>query len=209
MYSNTTGGLYPDDTDAIKKTLSEHILNPVLFKDEIETIYQDGGRIFIEIGPKNILTNLVKNVLEGKPHVTVSLNANGKKNSDQQYHEAITQLCVLGLNLKDWDPYSLDARPVERKKSSISVKLNGGLYLTEKTRDAFQKAIQQKNELHLFEVVNTGNTDRSIIPDIKNPEIETMVDMSEKSKSLPLYAQLNNMQQEIARIHEKFLVNDA
>ena len=115
------------------------MLNPVLFKDEIEAIYASGGSIFVEFGPKNILTNLVNNILDGKPHTAVAVNPNPKKDSDRQLREAVAQLCVLGLDLRSHDPFALpEKQKPERKKSGITVKLNGGLYLSEKTRTAFK-----------------------------------------------------------------------
>ncbi|HEX7620441.1 MAG TPA: beta-ketoacyl synthase N-terminal-like domain-containing protein [Anaerolineales bacterium] len=150
VYSNTTGQVHASDPEQIRMSLAEHILNPVHFKEEIEAIYSEGGRIFIEFGPKNVLTNLVKNILEGKPHSAVALNPNAKKDSDRQYREAVAQLCVLGLDLRTYDRHALPPKPfIEAKKSSISVMLNGGLYLTDKTRNAFEKAVAQKDSLGL------------------------------------------------------------
>ena len=146
VYSNTSGQRYSADPDQIQQTLSDHIVNPVRFKDEVEAIYAEGGTIFVEFGPKNVLTNLVKNILEGKKHFAVALNANPKKDSDRQFREAVTQLCVLGIDLHQYDPYIGKVKP-ESKKSPISVSLNGGLYLTEKTRSTFEKAISEKNTL--------------------------------------------------------------
>ena len=48
-------------------------VDPVLWRDEIENIYAAGGSIFVEFGPKNILTNLVDNILTGRPHLAVAL----------------------------------------------------------------------------------------------------------------------------------------
>ena len=100
VYSNTTGDLYPSEPAAIRAILDEHILNPVFFKTEIENTYKDGGRIFIEFGPKNVLANLVSSILEGKPHSAISLNANPKKASWPQLQDGVVQLRVLGLEVK-------------------------------------------------------------------------------------------------------------
>ena len=128
--------------------LAGHILNPVLFKDEIEKIYAEGGYFFVEFGPKNVLTNLVKSILGSRPHLAVALNASPKKDSDRQFREAVVQLRVAGLTLGPVDPYQAAHKvAAPRKKSSITVTLNGGLYLTEKTRSAFEKAIQRKDTL--------------------------------------------------------------
>lgn len=105
VYSNTTAEPYPDDAEEAKRILSNHILNPVLFKRQIENIYAAGGRIFVEFGPRRITTNLVEDILASQPHVAVALNSSRTKSSDRQFREAVVQLRVAGLNLDDVDPY--------------------------------------------------------------------------------------------------------
>ncbi len=142
VFSNSTGGPHAEDPEAIRKALSEHILKPVLFRDEIEAIYAAGGTIFVEFGPKNILTNLVGNILAGRPHLAVALNPGAKKDSDRQLREAVMALRVAGLPLTGFDPYQAEIRrPEPRKKSPVTVRLNGGYYVSEKTRAAFEKAL--------------------------------------------------------------------
>jgi len=77
----------------------------VIFKTQIEEIYQAGGRVFVEIGPRQILGNLVKDILDGKPHIAISFNPSRDKSSDRQFREAALKLQILGLPLKNVDPY--------------------------------------------------------------------------------------------------------
>ena len=74
VYSNITGTAYPNNPEDIQQLLALQMLNPVHFKQEIDNIYAAGGYFFIEFGPKNILTQLVKNILEDKPHIAIALN---------------------------------------------------------------------------------------------------------------------------------------
>ena len=112
VFSNTTGKPYPADTKKGQEILSDHILHPVIFKTQIEEIYERGGRVFVEIGPRQILGNLVKDILEGKPHSTVSVNPSRDKSSDRQLREAAAVLKVLGLPIKDIDPYQMEMEEV-------------------------------------------------------------------------------------------------
>lgn len=152
VYSNTTTNPYPHHPHAIEKTLAEHLLNPVRFKEEIENIYAAGGSIFVEFGPKNTLTQLVKNILEGKPHVAVALNLGQRsasaqekivpsKDRDRQLREAVLQLRVIGLNLQDIDPYQLEIPVRSQTYPELNVKLNGNNYVSEKTKSAFEQAL--------------------------------------------------------------------
>ncbi len=142
VYSNATGKPYPKAPEKIQKQLEEHILQSVRFRDEIEQIHCDGGRIFIEFGPKNVLTKLVENILSGEDCLAVALNENPKKNSDRLFREAMVKLCVAGLPMQKFDPYA-PALPIEAKKSSpLAIKLNGANYVSDNTRKAFEDALE-------------------------------------------------------------------
>jgi acyl transferase domain-containing protein len=105
VYSNTTGQPYPPQAKKSQEILSSHILHPVIFKTQIEEIYHQGGRVFVEIGPRQVLGNLVKDILEGKPHSAISVNPSREKSDDRQFREAVLKLQVIGLPLQDFDPY--------------------------------------------------------------------------------------------------------
>ena len=141
VYSNATSKAYPSAAKTIQKQLESHILNSVRFREEIENIHQDGGRIFIEFGPKNVLTKLVDNILADKEYTAVALNENPKKDSDLLLREALVKLCVVGLPLQKFDPYAMPAPLPPAKKSAMSVSLNGANYVSDTTKKDFEKAL--------------------------------------------------------------------
>ncbi|MGK7889429.1 MAG: beta-ketoacyl synthase N-terminal-like domain-containing protein, partial [Leptolyngbyaceae cyanobacterium] len=63
IYANSTARPYESTSDAIRDRISQHLAQPVRFVEQIEQMYQDGARVFIELGPKNVLTNLVNQIL--------------------------------------------------------------------------------------------------------------------------------------------------
>jgi acyl transferase domain-containing protein/sensor domain CHASE-containing protein len=137
VYSNTTGTAYPNDLNELKSLLKNQILNPVLFKNQIENIYDAGGRVFVEFGPKGILTNLVSNILEGKAHHVIAVNASATKDSDLLFRQATVQMQVLGLPLSNIDPYKKEMIPLP-PKSKLTVALSGNNYVSEPTQKAHQ-----------------------------------------------------------------------
>ena len=141
VYSNATAKAYPATAKTIQKQLESHILNSVRFREEIENIHQDGGRIFIEFGPKNVLTKLVDNILSGEEYTAVALNENPKKDSDRLLREAMVKLCVMGLPLQKFDPFALPSQEAPITKSAMNVRLNGTNYVSEKTRQEFENAM--------------------------------------------------------------------
>jgi polyketide-type polyunsaturated fatty acid synthase PfaA len=150
VYSNVTSKQYPREPQGIQKILETHLSNSVLFKQEIENIYAAGGTCFVEFGPRRILTNLVKDILGDRPHLTVSLNPSTQKNSDRSLREAVVQLRVIGLALNNLDPYQLPQTipPIETKKT-LNVRLNGINYRSEKTKNAFALALQDGHKVTL------------------------------------------------------------
>lgn len=70
VWSNTTTLLYPEEPREIKKRLGDHLVEPVQFVTEIQNMYEDGARVFIEVGPGKVLSSLTKAIL-GKDELLV------------------------------------------------------------------------------------------------------------------------------------------
>jgi acyl transferase domain-containing protein len=144
VYSNASAQPYPKSSEDIREILAEHLLQPVLFQNMIENIYAAGGTIFVEVGPRNILTLLVKEILGEKPHLAVALNPSRHKDSDQQFHEGIAQLRVSGLPLKWVDQYlAVPATFKQKRDKGITVTLNAKNYVSDKTQQNFEKALNE------------------------------------------------------------------
>jgi acyl transferase domain-containing protein/NAD(P)H-dependent flavin oxidoreductase YrpB (nitropropane dioxygenase family)/NADP-dependent 3-hydroxy acid dehydrogenase YdfG len=77
VYSNTTGEAHAGRATAIAQVLAEHLIRPVEFVREIEAMYDDGARVFIEVGPRSVLTGLVPQILEGREQLAVSIDRSG------------------------------------------------------------------------------------------------------------------------------------
>ncbi|MBU6345250.1 MAG: SDR family NAD(P)-dependent oxidoreductase [Cyanobacteria bacterium REEB494] len=144
VYSNVTGKLYPNEPASMQKILQEHLLNQVLFQQQIENIYQAGGNCFIEVGPKNVLTNLVKEILINKPHIAVALNANYRQDSDLLLREAVTKLRVFGVPLKNLDPYQIPAKisssSQKNEQKTLNIRLNA-TNINDRSQKAFAQAL--------------------------------------------------------------------
>ncbi|MET3534999.1 type I polyketide synthase [Chryseobacterium limigenitum] len=79
VWSNTTATTYPTAVSEIKERLTDHLIQPVRFVEELQAMYEDGARIFIEVGPGKVLAGLAKSCLD-KEHLTLSVeDTNGNK----------------------------------------------------------------------------------------------------------------------------------
>ncbi|TJY56718.1 SDR family NAD(P)-dependent oxidoreductase [Sinimarinibacterium sp. CAU 1509] len=96
VYSNSRGAPYPEAPDAIQALLDDHLLNSVEFVSEIEAMYAAGCRVFLELGPKSICSNMVRQILGGREALAVSLDAGGSLRGTLQ---GIADLCAAGVQL--------------------------------------------------------------------------------------------------------------
>ncbi|MEE4194466.1 MAG: beta-ketoacyl synthase N-terminal-like domain-containing protein [Anaerolineae bacterium] len=153
VYSNNTTKPHSDDPSEIQSTLENHILASVNFRKEIENIYADGGRVFVEIGPRNTLTRMVENILEGKEFYTVALNSNHRADADQQFRQAYLQLKVLGLPLSVFDHWMLWSEAEQAKeKPKMQVTLNGGIYHSEAMKKKYQQVMNDGYQIERNQV---------------------------------------------------------
>ncbi|MGW7272054.1 SDR family NAD(P)-dependent oxidoreductase [Streptomyces sp. NPDC054864] len=74
VYSNATAAPYPTGPEQVRDHLVEHLTAPVRFAEQIEAMYDQGARTFVELGAGNTLTSLTRQVLEGREHVAVAVD---------------------------------------------------------------------------------------------------------------------------------------
>lgn len=99
VYSFATAAPLPDEIHALRETLARQWVAPVRFDDTIDRLYEDGHRIFVELGTRGNLTPMVGALLKGKPHLAVA--ANRVHRSDvPQLHHALAQLAVNGVAMR-------------------------------------------------------------------------------------------------------------
>lgn len=130
VYSNAEAGPYSGKPEEMKKLLTRQLNNSVRFVEEIEAMYESGVRIFIEAGPGNVLTNLVKKILADKPHIAINIDNKNKNGITSLWH-ALAELAVNGMSLNLpslWDDFAQPEDPREKPKPKFSVMLQGCNY---------------------------------------------------------------------------------
>jgi acyl transferase domain-containing protein/NAD(P)H-dependent flavin oxidoreductase YrpB (nitropropane dioxygenase family) len=96
VYSNLTARPYEPDT--LRPWLAEQLTGAVEFVRQINAMYADGARFFIELGPKRVLTKLIRQILGQRPYVSVSLDS--PLGLEGMLH-SLAQLAMAGISL-DW-----------------------------------------------------------------------------------------------------------
>jgi acyl transferase domain-containing protein/NAD(P)-dependent dehydrogenase (short-subunit alcohol dehydrogenase family)/predicted hotdog family 3-hydroxylacyl-ACP dehydratase len=74
VYSNATARPHAADVARVKRQMAEHLVCPVEFVAQIDAMYKDGARLFVEVGPKSVLTRLTARILAGREHVAIAID---------------------------------------------------------------------------------------------------------------------------------------
>ena len=127
VYANTTADVYPSSEAAMRNLLAQQIAHPVLFSHQIEQMYLAGARIFIEVGPSDVLTRLVNECLGSRDYLAVPLDRRSMSGLASFWH-ALAQLAVAGVPMRLkalWTSFAQPENPSSVKKPALSVWING------------------------------------------------------------------------------------
>ncbi|OLC56437.1 MAG: hypothetical protein AUH92_00280 [Acidobacteria bacterium 13_1_40CM_4_69_4] len=86
VFSNSTAAPYPRDPKMVAAILAEHLVEPVRFSEEVEAMHRAGARLFVEVGPKNVLTGLAQQILRERPHHAIASDIPGRPGLVQILH---------------------------------------------------------------------------------------------------------------------------
>ncbi|MFG2124881.1 beta-ketoacyl synthase N-terminal-like domain-containing protein [Streptomyces sp. NPDC048710] len=74
VWSGTTAEPFPQDEAAVRELFVRHLLEPVRFRELIESLYAAGHRTFVQTGPGQ-LASLIDDTLADRDHLAVAANS--------------------------------------------------------------------------------------------------------------------------------------
>lgn len=95
--ANVTGKLYPTTREEILDILADQVASPVQFIQGMETLYAEGARVFVEVGPKRVLNALAADIFKGRDDVTVLATNHPRKGALPSFNEALCGLYAAGV----------------------------------------------------------------------------------------------------------------
>ena len=78
FYSGAGGKSYKVTRESAADAILSHALNGVDFPKTVKAAYDDGARIFLEIGPGASCTRMINHILQGRPHAARSFCIQGQ-----------------------------------------------------------------------------------------------------------------------------------
>lgn len=106
------------EKDVLAHSIARMTCHPVNFSRLVQQTYQDGIRIYLEVGPQKTCSRWIEKILAGKPHAVISLN----KKYQTDYQGIIK---VLSLLLSHRVPLNLSLLYLPEEQSTLPWKGNG------------------------------------------------------------------------------------
>ncbi len=154
VISNTTRMPYPSDPDEIKKILMAHLESTVHWMDNAQSLWNTyGARLFLEVGPGDVLSNLIADTLPGSTCIQTCL----RSSEALTFKDALAQLFAQG-HLKE-DGGSRDVFPPALRKAPEPLRIIPALALRPlKSGPANANPMEQiiQREINRFVVENSG-----------------------------------------------------
>jgi acyl transferase domain-containing protein len=143
VYADAPGASYGSDIAANRRTLVDQLLQPVDFATRVEEMYAHGYRVFVEFGPKRVLSDLVDRILEGREDVvTVAVDGGPAKDGEIAAKRAALELTILGLPVAGIDDHAAPV-PAEPVRKGMAIPLRGVNYVSEARRSAYAEALAE------------------------------------------------------------------
>ena len=99
--TNVTAEFYPSDPEKIKDLMVTQISHSVEWIKQLQTTYDSGVRLFVECGPKRVLSALASNTLSDKKDIKVLASNHPKKGGIVEFNDLFANLISSGIHL-DW-----------------------------------------------------------------------------------------------------------
>lgn len=176
LISNVTGQIATNEI-ATPEYWCNHVLQPVKFAMGMESIYQQGYEVFVEIGPKPILLGMGRYCLPETAGIWLPSLYQGRQDW-LQILQSLGTLYVRGVTV-NWDSFyqdypcrrlQLPTYPFQRQR-----------YWVEFAENGHQKAgnlSQETSQTALFNLLNQGNTEQLV------RHVETAVKLQEEELKL-------------------------
>ncbi|WP_420787760.1 SDR family NAD(P)-dependent oxidoreductase [Shewanella chilikensis] len=218
LYVNATGDKLAQDAESLRANLEQHMLKQVRFSEQIESMYRDGARIFVEFGPKNTLAKLAQATLGDRAAECLFLSLDSPScidslAADTELKQALISLALAGLPLTDPDAYRAVQTQAKHKASPMTIKLGASNYISPATARKMAASLKEgrvSQQTKIVEKVVEKIVEIPVAAASQNPSQPSQATAPQAANGLPANSgsglqQFFSAQQQLAELHQQFL----
>ncbi|MDA0812689.1 MAG: SDR family NAD(P)-dependent oxidoreductase [Verrucomicrobia bacterium] len=230
VFANSTADVYPESAAELRSLLAGQLAKPVRFVDQIQAMFESGVRTFVEVGPGNGLSGLVKAILRDKEATVISLDASkGRGDGVRDLALVLCEMSASGysINLQLWDEEfskSTDRNSNNDKSSKFNYPICGANQRTKKPPRPPSAPRPKIVEVALSATTTTTTTTTTSASAPASPSFQSSVQSERPIIPAPLESRatsaefdaalrasreglvaLQKLQEQTADLHRKFL----
>ncbi|MGY1942844.1 SDR family NAD(P)-dependent oxidoreductase [Nocardia asiatica] len=149
VFANTPGAGYGGDVAANRALLTEQLGKPVEFVAALTAMRAAGCTVFVEFGPKQVLTSLVRRTL-GDDVIVIATDSGPIGNSDLALTRAAVRLAVLGFGLHGINRHAAPAPEAAVSGRAMTVTMSAPEYVPDTRRAAYAAALADEYRLSVL-----------------------------------------------------------
>ena len=150
--TNVTSEWYPTGEGAAKlaiENLAKQVAAPVEWTAQMERLYSDGARVFVECGPKRALTGFAVAILQDRPHRALYTNQ-PKFGGVRSFRDALAGLLTLGFPVREAPASGMPdifATPEPRLRATSPAEAETELRAHPRVVSAVQRSLAERSGL--------------------------------------------------------------
>ncbi|UGT61114.1 type I polyketide synthase [Nocardia asteroides] len=156
VYANSAGARYGSDAAANRAVLTGQLGQPVEFVAALTALRESGCTVFVEFGPKQVLTSLVRRTL-GDDVVAIATDSGPIGNSDLSLTRAAVRLAVLGFGLSGINRHAAPVLEPHKPSRPMTVTISAPEYVPETRKAAYAAALSDGYRVRLDDSGSNGN----------------------------------------------------
>lgn len=197
FYSSISHAKIELNSDKIAENSTAVCNQQVDFPRTVKNVFEEGARIFIELGAQATCTSWINQILKGQEHLAVSFDQKGKSDV-QSLLQLLAQLSSHGVHL-DLSMLYLPEKKEQQKRSFLKKITPGGTrifdtILSEENRQLFadveKREVYQKTKT--LALVNEEGANEPLIHYSPSIESNLSMEISTTEKSIPQTTTMGN-----------------
>lgn len=125
VVANVTGEIYPTNREEMLDILGKQVASPVQFIKGMQTLYAQGARAYVEVGPKRVLNALANDNFKDRSDVTLLATNHPRKGAIVSFNEALCGMLAAGIQPQTTHSSKAADVAVINQTMVVNVKSNG------------------------------------------------------------------------------------
>ncbi len=181
FYSGIRGGAYEVDRDTAADSILDQALACFDYTKVINNAYEDGVRLFIEMGPGGSCSRMIDLTLTDRPHYTKAICVKGQ-NSLDNLMQLLARLYAEGLNIDLSSVIQQAVKQEQQHKNAINIRVGGEPFQVPKPPQPIKKQANVVSLKQTETIREASSVEASPVPLAVNYGLQPIIEQMQRAE---------------------------